>query len=209
MTCLFYSLKQLYDEHGIQMPEEIVFGVSANLRFRLKTNVDYSSIGYFSSLATIETEYPKFGRYDDVWSDAAYLNKLICEYTDTQSGAVFSDLYGLESIRSTNELFEATSDLKQIVKGLEPDIKWDIIASNIGTYLINSKEQNPSRPFQIKEIYFSDTLNSNPPIDTSFLVHLTFWHGQLMFMISSNKSGIDSVHVDRLVELFEKTLLKF
>lgn len=200
-ACLFYAIKDLYDENCLEMPAEVAFGVTANLRIRFRKKVDFSEMGFFSALTLIETEYPHFGRYKDIWADAKYLDQLIGEATDVKSGALFAELYNFESVNHINSLLESGSNLAL----LKSYAVTDVCTSNAGTYVSTQKKQNPMRPFEIKELYFTDSVRSENPIDI-FLNHVLCWNDQLHFMISSNKSAIDSDYADRLVCLLEKRL---
>lgn len=207
MVSLFYSIKDWYKENNLLVPKNIRFGVSSNLRFRLEPKVDFSSIGYFSTLMGIDLEYPNFGKYENIWKDSKYVDELIGEMSRVDTGAIFADSHNYQATKEVNNLFETIADKKEICKILNSNSKWDIIASNIGTYLCKNKTQNPLGPFKIEEVYFTDSLNSEPAIDSSLLLHITYWNDQLMFMISSNKSSIDSQKIIRLVDLYENFLI--
>lgn len=206
MGCLFYSIRDLYKENDLAEPINVKFGVSTNLRFRFKPNLDFSSLGYYSTLISINTQYPRFGKYQDLMEDAKYLDGLIAENASVESGSIFSNSHNFKEIDHLKNLFKSNSDLKRVCSILNEESTWDVIVSNIGNYLGNKKEQCPANPFKIQEIYFSDSLNSDPPVDAAMLLHITHWNDQLMFMVSSNKSAIASSHIDRLLDLFQKRL---
>ena len=80
---------------------------------------------------------------------------------------------------------------------------------NAGTYVYNAKKENPGQPFVIKEMYFADSLNSNPPIDACLVLHVNYWDERLMFMVSSNKSGIGSKYINRFNEILKENIIKY
>jgi len=208
-ACLFYALRDLYAENQLEMPKEVLFGIAANLRFRLTPKINYSSLRGFSTLSLINTSYPHFGTYENVWEDAKYLGNLITEKTSIESGTVLSEYFNFDSMNETNELFEKYSNVEEICSLLSEKSEFDIVISNAGTYLQNENLEKLKTPFEIKEIYFTDSTNSNPPIDACILTHLSYWKDQLMFMLTFNKAGIGSVTANRFTQLFQSNLEKF
>jgi len=123
-------------------------------------------------------------------------------------GTVLSEHFNFDSINATNELFEQSSNVKEACLILNEKSDVDVVISNAGTYLQDEKLEKLQSPFEIKEIYFTDSMNSNPPIDACILVHLSYWKGELMFMLTFNKAGFDSVWANRFTRLFESSLEK-
>ncbi|RNA13590.1 hypothetical protein BpHYR1_015431, partial [Brachionus plicatilis] len=184
MTCFYYSIQQLYKENNLSDPVDIKFGVAANLRIRLDPILDFNNIGYFSCLVPINTVYPKFGKYENFFDDAKYLDGIIQEFTSVESGAIFNESHNFSATSETNDMFEKTSNIQDFCSILSSNSTWDVVISNVGTYLNKYKHQNPKGSLLLKEIYFTDTQNSYPSIDAAILIHLITWNNQLMFMIS-------------------------
>ena len=82
MSCIYYSIRDFYVENGLEPPREVFTSITLNMRFRLTPKVDFASPGYFSGLIPIQTDYPRFGLYEDLWSDSKYWDDLIRERTD-------------------------------------------------------------------------------------------------------------------------------
>ena len=59
-------------------------------------------------------------------------------------------------------------------------------------------------PFKIRENYFSDSLQTKPNTIAGLIFHISFWNGEIMMQLSSNKSVINSKFVERLVQLIEQ-----
>jgi hypothetical protein len=206
MAAIFYSIKDLYIENGLEAPKELCACISINMRFRYKQPVDYSSVGYFSGLIPIEVEYPKFGQYENIWTDSKYWDEIIHESTDLESGAIFVDICDYELHKEINRLFETSGSLEEVCHKMQSSSRWDVFVSNIGTYLCNKKRQEPTKPFALKEIYYADSLNSSPSRDNSLIFHLGLWNDELMFMNTSDKARIAPHFTDRLMGLLEGLL---
>jgi hypothetical protein len=208
-ACLFYALRDLYAENQLEMPKDVSFGIAANLRFRMSPKINYSSLRNFSSLSYISAYHPNFGAYENAWKDAEHLNSLIAKSTNMETGTVLSEQFSFESINAINELFDRSSNLKEICSLLNEKSEVDVIISNAGTYLQNEQLEKLKTPFEIKEIYFTDSMNSSPSLDACVLAHLSYWKNQLMFMLTFNKSDINSAAANRLTKLFQSNLEKF
>lgn len=208
MACFYYSIQKLYKENNLPDPIDVKFGVAANLRIRLDPILDFSNLGYFSCLVPINTVYPKFGKYENLFDDARYLDKIINELTSVESGSIFNESHNFRATSEINDLFEKTNCIDDFCSMLNSNSTWDVMISNVGTYLTKQKRQNQKKPFKLKEIYFTDTQNTYPCIDATILIHLITWNNQLMFMISSNKSGISSESFERLIKIFKSFLLE-
>ena len=60
-----------------------------------------------------------------------------------------------------------------------------------------------SGPLKINEHYFSDSLQSKPSVLPGLLFHISFWDGEIMIQLSSNKHVINAVFVDRCMTFLE------
>lgn len=203
MTTIFYSIKELYVENGLEPPKEQCACVTINMRFRYKQPVDYSSLGFFSGLVPIEFAPPN-GKYEDIWNESKLCDSMIQERSDMKSGALFMDLIDHEHLSEVNKLFEdESSTLEEALRHTQAASKCDIYVSNIGTYLINAKRPEPRKPFELKELYYGDTLNSTPSGGCAFIYHLGLWDDELMFLNTSDKARIAPKYSDRLMGLLE------
>ena len=203
MSAIFYSFKDLYQENGLEAPKELCACVTINMRFRYKQPVDYSNVGFFSGLVPIEL---KLGKYEDIWADSKHCDEVIQAQSDMKSGALFMDLFDHEHHDEINRLFETCESLEDAQRHMQANSKYDVFVSNIGTYLINAKRQEPKKPFELKELYYGDSLNSTPSRDSGLIYHLGLWNDELMFLNTTDKAIIASRYSDRLMNLLENLL---
>ena len=49
----------------------------------------------------------------------------------------------------------------------------------------------------------------HPPIDASLICHSSYWDEKIMFMVSSNKTGIGSKYSNRFIEILKDKLNNF
>lgn len=206
MACIFYTIRDLYVENGLEAPRDVFTCISVNMRFRLRPQVDFSSPGYFSGLIPIQTEYPQFGRYEDIWSDSKYWDELIRSHTDMSTGALFVEICDDEGHQQVDEMFEKAKNLYEVCGKLQSHSRQDVFMSNIGRYLCNSKRQDPPGPYKLAEIYYADSLSARPAINNALIYHSGLWNDELMFMISSDRTRLAAEHTDRLVDLLERLL---
>ena len=123
-----------------------------------------------------------------------------------KSGALFMDLFDHEHHEEINKLFETCSSLEDAQRHMQAESRYDVFVSNIGTYLVNAKRQEPKKPFELKELYYGDSLNSSPSRDSGFIYHLGLWNDELMFLNTTDKAIIASRYSDRLMDLLENLL---
>jgi hypothetical protein len=74
-TALFYALKELYSENGLEFPKSLLIELAASLRVRYQPVMDFAH----SRLQTVVVIFPvdenKFGEFADFWQDARYINE--------------------------------------------------------------------------------------------------------------------------------------
>ena len=103
------------------------------------------------------------------------MDKQITERANLDSGAILHSICDLDASNYLEKLFqESGDDLDRVCSILNKESVWEILLSNAGTYVFNEKRQNPGMPFIIKEIYFADSLNSNPPTDACLVFHANY-----------------------------------
>lgn len=208
-TVAIYALKDLYDENNICFPKDLCFGMATNIRFRLKPSIVFSHIRSLTTYLEPKIFYPKFGLFENLWRDTAYLDTLIAEASNMEDGSIFAHSHNYEHAEEINHLFQNNSNVNDIISSLNCANGCDLGISNIGTYVFNSHKPNPSTPFKIVESYFTDSLcSSRSCLCCCTFYHVSFWDGKLMFALSSNKAQISSQFTDRLAQLYKNNLLK-
>lgn len=198
-ACILYALRELYLENGLKFPCDLSCGVPANLRLRYKPNLDFSHVRFQVCLTRYNLSYPIFGDFKDLWSDASYINNQIEKCTCMEDGSLFSITHANDQLEDLN------LDESDLIKLREAN-HFDLILSNIGTYVSDRKKQFPG-PFQIKELYHGDSQNSSPNIIAALIFHVCSWNDELQILLSSNKHSIGSAYIDRLVYLIEKIFI--
>lgn len=122
----FYALRNLYLENNLFFPKDATFGLATNVRFRLNPTVDFSHIRSLTTYLEPRLMYPDFGLFANVWDDAVFINKVIAEASDLDSGAIFMYSHDREHSDELNKLFETYSDKNEIISLLNSDNNSDM-----------------------------------------------------------------------------------
>lgn len=207
-TAIIYALRELYQENNLAFPDEISCGMPANLRLRYQPNLDFSNIRFQVCLAHLNLSYPFFGEYKSIWKDSAYVDDLIAKSTSIDDGKLFLTTHDKMAIEHFNRLFEECIDRnRNVCEKMSETNHCDLILSNIGRY-VNDRKKLVNGKFKISEIYYGDSLISNPNMLSALILHVSNWNGEIQMLLSSNLAAIGSVFVNRLIYLFKKILLE-
>ena len=126
-----------------------------------------------------------------------------------EDGALFMATHDDASINDLNSLFESVSGGENVYEKLSHTNHCDLIVSNIGMYNYANRKldaDDAAAAFQLDEVYHGDSLISAPNIMSALIFHVTCWRNEIQMLLSSNKSAIGSLFVDRLVFLLEQKL---
>lgn len=203
-SALFYALNDLYKENQIEMPKNLTTFVPVNLRFRAKPNIDFSRTRSCVGGFNIDLKYPTFGKYEDIWNDAKYINDLIhlkIENSDMISMFIDGTFKQIESI------FNESTSFQETVTILNQETNEDVVLSSIGKYVADKKPVLEG-PLKLEESYFGDSLAADFTFFPSFVLHISFINERIMFQLSTNKHRFYSGHADRFMTLFEQQLRK-
>jgi hypothetical protein len=207
-TVIIYALRKLYQENNLIFPDDISCGMPANLRLRYQPNLDFSHIRFQVCLVHLNLSYPYFGEYKSIWKDSVYVDEVIGKSTYIDNGKLFLATHETKAVEHFNRLFEDCIDRqKNVCEKMSETNHCDLILSNIGTY-VNDRKKCVNGKFQISEIYYGDSLISNPNMLSALILHVSNWNGEIQMLLSSNLAAIGSVFVDRLIYLFEKILIE-
>ena len=193
-------MKRIYDENGLEFPEQILIEIAASLRVRYQPMLNFSHCGLHTVMVIFEVDEKRFGKFEDFWSDARYVHSLIQENTSTETGTLFS-LSHSSQLEQFNRVFADTDSLEDVCNILSKEVMCDLGVSNLGTYVNDHVKVFPG-PLTIVELYCTDPLNSNPSISPAIVLHKFFWKGEIMIEFGANKSSIGSVYVERYKELY-------
>ena len=186
-----------------------MFGLAANLRFRVQPNIDFSHIRSLTTYLDPKIPYPKFGRFENIWQDTKVIDEVIANATDLESGAIFKNSHNFEGAQEINDLFASTNNRSYLMNCMSSISDSDMFMSNTGTYVFNRKKQSPSKPFKIVETYFTDSMcDTRTCLLASLNYHVSYWNGKLMFALCSNKAGIGNAFTERLVQFYKENLYK-
>lgn len=221
-AAIIYALHDLYEENGLCFPRDLSVDIPANLRLRYSPNLDFSHIRFHVCLARFDLTFPKFGTFKNIWNDAAHINKQIAICTCVQDGSLFESTNkdnltwvsrGGGGRKDENEDDGDDETLLSVTERCErmreETSHCDLVMSNIGTYVYERKRPIGGfvGPFTMIESYHGDSLNSSPNVMPALIFHISTWCDEIQVMLSSNKSAIGSIFVDRLALLFEKILI--
>jgi len=185
------------------------FGLATNLRFRVDPNIDFGHMRSLTTYVDTKLSYPSFGEFENIWSDSKLIDDLIAKSSDMRTGAIFKYSHNFEDIQEMNDLFSSTNDTDYIMNFMNSISDSDVCMSNVGTYVFNKKQPNPSEPFKIAETYFTDSMcKTRHCLISPLFYHVSYWNGQLMFALCSNKARIGSEFTERLVEIYKENLKK-
>ncbi len=207
-SAIIYALRELYQENNLIFPEDISCGMPANLRLRYQPNLDFSHIRFQVCLAHLNLSLPFFGEYKSIWKDSAYVNEMIDQNTCIDNGRLFLTTHDKKAVEHFNRLFEDCFDRHlNVCKMMSETNHCDLILSNIGTYVYDRKKCVNGK-FRISEIYYGDSLISNPNMISALILHVSNWNGEIQMLLSSNLAAIGSIFVNRLIYLFKKILIE-
>ena len=191
------------------LTKDLLFGIPTNLRFRVEPNIDFSHMRSLITYVDVKLPYPSFGKFENIWSDSKLVDEVVAKAVDMQTGAIFKHSHNFEDIQEMNDLFSNTNDMNYLINFMNSISKPDVSMSNAGTYVFKKKQPNPSEPFKIVEVYFTDSLcNTRACLLSSIYYHVSYWNGKLMFALCSNKASIGSEFTERLIEIYRKNLEK-
>ncbi|CAF0992169.1 unnamed protein product [Brachionus calyciflorus] len=195
-----YALRDLYGKYEIEFPSDVLIGLAASLRIRYNPVLDFSPcrthICNFETLLE-DCEFKNF------WHDARMLNELIRKETDLENGVLFTVTHDYEGLNEFNEYFLSDKSKEDILNYGSHHSTLDFAYSNLGPY-VNDNVSVVQGPLCIKEIYCSDSLQTEPAISISIIHHVIFWRGEIMFQFGANKSKIDSDKMNEYIENFKK-----
>lgn len=207
LTAVFFNaIKALYEENNLKIPCQISCSIPASLRIRYKTKIDPEDLGYHVAITYLETYENDLLDSQDIWKYSISMNKLIGECTSKETGSLYCMTHNSKLHDKFNTISEVP--LKCLVKRLAHyKNNSDLVLSNLGN-LINDSVKLHAGPLSIEEIHFCDIFTSNPNITSAFGLFFSTWKGELMMCSSSNRSGINLIYSERLLELFNKILLQ-
>ena len=207
-AAIVYALRDLYEENGLVFPSDLICGLPANLRIRYQPNLDFSHIRFQVCLAHFNLSRPNFGDFNDIWADARHVNELVEKCTSMEDGSLFLGTHDFESIDLFNRMFkECVDDEERACKTMNKTNHCDLILSNLGTY-VSSRKKIFQGPFDIKEVYHGDSLQSSPNVISALIFHITFWNREIQILLSSNKSAMGTKYSERLINLLEQIIIK-
>ena len=196
-TSLFYALRQLYVENGLEFPKEAASNFAANLRFRYKEKLDFSKMGIHICGISITTEQKGFGEFKDIWEDSKYIDKLVKEKTSVETGSIFAFSHSEAVLNRTTIENDLTHE----------NVSTDLALSNLGNY-VNDNVKVFDGPFEIKEVYFGDSIVSYPNVCCACIFFLLSWRGEFMVRLSTNRRYMHAKYADRLMHIFEEIFHK-
>ena len=202
-----YALKHLYDDNGFYFPRDISCGIPANLRIRLKPNLDFSHVRHCVLLTHLDLYYPHFGTFKDVWKDSEYINSVISENTRFDNGSILELSHDQEYIDIGNSTFEFLQDPKLLSYSLNSQKNFDLSLSNLGTYLYD-RVKRVDGPLKISEIYHGDSINTDPNAFPSLMLHISTWDSRLMIQLSSSRKAFAAHFSDQFMSLFKYSIEK-
>jgi hypothetical protein len=206
-SALIYALNSLYNENNLEFPKHFACDIPANFRLRLNPMLDFSHVRDLVFLAKVNFDTPNFGQFRDIWKDAEYINKFIDAGLCTEDGSIFLASHDIDFLMKLNKIWqnsllnESNCDLSSI-KGHYSDL----VLSNTGRWVYDYKKRVDG-PLSINEIYYGDSLTSNPNLSCAVIFHSSYWNKELQVCFSSNKSSIGSIFMDRFAALFEKIVI--
>ena len=205
-TAALYALKQLYDEAEVEFPAQCNAEIPANLRIRTTPNLSFSNMRLQVSIGLFETDSAQFGEFKEFWRDTRYIQTLVNQCTDTETATFFASSHGFDLLESLNKLaFDNSPSKSEICTAIHPFNSSDLLVSNVGPHVFNQMKL-VSGPVSIREIYFGDSLGSQPRILPALMFHVLFWDGEMFIELSSNLSAIAAKYVDRYVALFKRVV---
>lgn len=206
-TIGLYALKELYEQKNIKFPDDILIDIAASLRVRYNPILNFSDVRTHVAIIDFALNSKKFGKYNNFWEDAKILNKLIQEKTDINQGILFSTTHDIEGLKEFNRIFNRKKSVHEILTEASIETQCDFAYSNLGSY-VNDTVNIVSGPLTIKEIYCSDSLQSNPPMSIGIIHHIIFWKGEMMLQFGANKSKISSVNMNKYIENYKNQMNK-
>ena len=189
-TLLLYAVKKLYDENEIELPEldrtlKMQFPIS--FRIRYEPLLELYQCGSHVTIASYSPDASLFSTFDNFWQDCKHVNELIRENTSVDSGALFSLTHNPHLFSGVGESFRQAASLADACQREHENLFCDISQSNLGTYLNDNSKVLSGGPFDIEEIYCSDSQQSIPNIHCGFVMHTLYWRGQIMVQFGANK----------------------
>ena len=209
ITIALNTFKELYDEYNIVFPRDFSCMLPANLRFRLgNPEVDLSDMRFYAVLVSINLFYPniKLGsNVDQIWENAAYVNKIIAEKTHFENGSLLQYSHNSKYIDEANKIFNEHQ--KSPAAELNRYNFCDFLVSNLGTH-VSDRKILVEGDYKLKEVYHGDSICSNPSYFSTFMLHIISFNSQMMFQLSTNRTIFSSEHADRFVDIFKNILEK-
>ena len=200
-TAALYALKQLYDENNLTFPADVLLEIAASLRVRYKPMLEFSHCGFHTAIVIFPVDKQRFGKFVDFWRDVKYVHELIVENTSVETGSLFSTTHSSQ-LENTNKIYSQTDSLDEMYRRLNQEIQCDLVVSNLSRFVNDHVKVFSESPLNIKEMYCTDPLNSNPSISPGVILHIVYWRGEIFIQIGANKSVIGSAHVNRFKDLY-------
>jgi hypothetical protein len=206
-TALFYALKELYDENGLDFPKKLLIELAASLRVRYQPVLDFANCRLQTVVVIFPVDENSFGEFKDFWKDAVYIHGLVQENTSADTGTLFSVSHSGQ-LDAFNQVFAEAESLNDVCNILTNEVLCDVAVSNLGTFVNDTVKVFPG-PLDIKELYCTDPLNSAPAISPAVVIHKFFWRGEIMCEFGANKYSIGSAYIERFKELYLSTISKY
>ena len=210
-TAALYAINDLYKEYNLQLQKRLSIQTSASLRVRYDPNLEFYHCGHHTALFNFATEQDKFGDYEDFWKDAKYVHDKIEENSRADTGALFAMSHDVDLFDRLNLKLFSLKDLDYDSRiALKDEILFDVPVSNVGRF-VNDRIPVFAGPFEIKEVYISDSLGSTPNILNALGIHVFYWRGEMMIQLGGNKHSIGTEYFkkykDCLLNCFEASLV--
>ena len=200
-TAALYAMKSLYDELDLEFPKRLSIELPASLRIRYQPNLEFYNCGHHNASVNFLTEEGEFGDFKDFWKDAKYIHYKIQENTNTETGSIFAMSHENSQIESLEKILSMTQNIEEAKHIFNNNVLFDLPVSNLGRY-VNDKVPVFPGPFDIKEIYCTDSLNSYPKVTMAIIIHVFYWRGELMIEIGANKSSLGTTYFKKFKEHF-------
>ena len=128
---VFYALRDLYLENGLEFPKVVTCGNTANMRMRYNPNMSFSDMRFQVCITDLTLNQDNLS--GDFWKDATYMHDKIQEITDIDIGILFLGSHDEEYLKNTNETFNKCSSLSEACEKLSKKNLSDLGLSNIGS----------------------------------------------------------------------------
>lgn len=200
----FYALKRLYDECGQPFPDKVVYEYPASMRIRYVPNLEYEHCRTHIALTEFWTDTKLFGDLKNFWQCCELVEEKSKKATNIDDGSLLAITCSTDDMELLSGAFgNASREESTEIIGHFHDT--DVSLSNLGAYVNNNAKLYPG-PYEIKEIYCSDSLQHTPAITPSIIMHLIYWKGKFMMQFGANRSLFADVYFNKYVSIFNNLL---